>query len=133
MGNTQITGEVVGGLYVWVGGSNVPSISNCNIDLNFEASSRFAGLGYYQKYVSKTIDNVNLNLNGTTGEFSGLFSDFNNIFLDINVVIKNSKISGNVTADTNLNLGVASTTTDNCELSLKINNQLVVESRVVEG
>ena len=130
--DTYLTGDVIGGLFTWLGGVGLPSISNCDIDLNFDASSRFAGLGYYQNTASKVLDNVNLTLNGETNEFSVLFSDFNSYFLDVNFVIKNSKISGNVEAERNLNLGVASTMAENCELTLKINNQLVTESPLNE-
>lgn len=128
MTNVVLNGDVVTGIYGWTGGGMVPNINNCNLDISFNATTKFAGLGFYQNSARANLDNVNLNLNGSTKKFAALFDDWNQVYNHNEIVLKNSKISGSVTAEESLNLATISTAAENCELTLKINGNLVVDT-----
>lgn len=126
--NTMISGENIGGLFGWATPS-FPTVKNCDIEINFDASSKFAGVGFKGSYLTITFDNVNLNLTGSANDFSAYVNDNQTVVYSPaqSVLIKNSKIIGDVNAVNSSDLGKNITFSFNCENNLKVNGQSIQE------
>ena len=126
--NTTVSGERVGGLFGWSSPA-FPTVQNCDIELNFDASSRFAGVGFKNTYLAITFDNVNLNLTGNADDFSAYVNDIEPVVYAPaqTVLIKNSNITGDVNAVNSSGLGENITFSFNCENNLKVNGQSIQE------